>query len=82
MMWRAALFAALVSACGVPKAPPVPDGYTTGAGNGDDDTAAACDVCTLIACEDDSPPDEVASELDCEEAAGERGCEDWEWERC
>ena len=69
------MLALLVTACGTP-APPQGFG---GLGGGEedtlgDDTAEECVTCELTDCEDDTEPEDVASEDDCSEAADEQGC--------
>lgn len=77
---RGALLLLLVLAgCGVPPAPPIPEG--AGGGGDDRDSADTCGTCTLLDCVDE-PIDEVRDELDCEQAAADLGCEDWEWDGC
>ncbi|MES2640916.1 MAG: hypothetical protein V4850_15610 [Myxococcota bacterium] len=78
---RWVLVALLVAACGTP-APPKGFG---GMGGGDedtpdDDTGEECVTCELTDCEDDTEPEDVASEDDCSDAAEEQGCAEYSFE--
>lgn len=45
----------------------------------EDDAAEACGTCTLYDCQDASDP-EATTEVDCEDAASDQECDDWEFD--
>ncbi len=73
--------ALVLAACGPPEPPRPPGGTGSGSGAETSDTSEVCVTCELTDCaDDDTPPDDVGSESDCEDAAVDQGCEAYSFE--
>lgn len=76
LLFGGLLFGGALAACAVH---PPNVGGSAGDGVADEDDTAACGTCTLYDCQDASDP-EVTTEPDCEDAASDQECDDWEFD--